>query len=76
VLTAVLVIWRRRRRTVELVAHDDESEFEEAVWGRGDEWPRIIVRSHGRLRDVSPSPRRVEAVAIPTPTPWEPPRAS
>jgi hypothetical protein len=77
VLVAVALVRRaRRRRRAEPVLVDHPHEFATAnIWG-GAEWPQIVVRSHGRLRNVSPPPCRVEMVAVPTPSPWEPPRAS
>jgi uncharacterized protein involved in copper resistance len=86
VVTATVVRRHRRHRrhrrevamaaTAELLFADGTDETAgTTVWG-GGEWPRIVVRSHGRLRDVSSSPRRVEVVVVPSPSPWEPPRAS
>ena len=76
VLLVALVVRRRARRVGDEPAFEESAETGTATYWGGDEWPRVIVRSHGRLRDVSRRPRPVEVVAVPVLSPWEPPQAS
>jgi len=76
VLTMALVIRRRRGRAADGGTLDELPERGTTTYWGGDEWPRIVVRSHGRLRDVSRGPRAIEVVAVPVLSPWEPPQAS
>jgi hypothetical protein len=75
VLVVSLVVRRRRRRRSPVATFDDVVVPGTTYWGGGD-WPTIVVRSHGRLRNGTPRPRPVEMVSLPAMSPWEPPRAS
>jgi hypothetical protein len=77
VLTASLVVRRRRRRHAGVPASLDAVVVPSTTtyWG-GGEWPTIVVRSHGRLRNGTAGRRPVEMVSVPVTSPWEPPRAS
>ena len=67
----VLGAQRRRRRRVEPPELDPVVESV-TIWAGGYEH-RILVRSHGRLREITPPQQRLEAIATPTPGPWAPP---
>jgi len=77
VLTVSLVVRRRRRRRASGLASLDAVVVPSTTtyWG-GGEWPTIVVRSHGRLRNGTARPRPVEMVSVPVMSPWEPPHAS
>jgi hypothetical protein len=77
VLVVGLVVRRRRRRRAPAAATFDDVVVSATTtyWGGGD-WPTIVVRSHGRLRNGTPQPRPVEMVSVPVMSPWEPPHAS
>jgi hypothetical protein len=76
-LAAGLVLRRRRsRRAAATVTLEDVAEPSATTYWGGAEWPRIVVRSHGRLRDVGRRPRPADVVAIPMLSPWEPPQSS
>jgi hypothetical protein len=75
VAVALVVRARRRRRAYDTTVDEIVDPLTTAFWG-GGEWPRIVVRSHGRLREVSSRPRPVEVVPLASLAPWEPPRAS
>lgn len=76
VLAVSLVLRRRRRRRAGAVAAlDDVGPGTTTYWGGGD-WPTIVVRSHGRLRNGTSASRVVEMVSLPVTSPWEPPHAS
>jgi hypothetical protein len=77
VLAVTLVVRRRRRRRATTLATlDDVVVPGTTTYSGGADWPTIVVRSHGRLRNGTPRPRPVEAVSSPVASPWEPPRAS
>jgi hypothetical protein len=75
VLVVSVVVRRRRRRRADATFTLGEvvENAGTTYWG-GGAWPRIVVRSHGRLRDASRRPRHVEVVPLPALSPWEPPR--
>ena len=77
VLVVSLVVRRRRRRRAPVAATFDDVVVSATTtyWGGGD-WPTIVVRSHGRLRNGTARPRPVDMVSLPAMSPWEPPRAS
>jgi hypothetical protein len=76
--TVSVVLLRRHRRKGTAIAKDDARRREAdewVVWGP-KEWPRIVVRPHGRLRDLRSPHRPLEVVTTPSPSPWAPPSAS
>jgi hypothetical protein len=74
-LVAGCLVVRRRRRYVEVVTDDHVDLWPDAstIWTAG-QWPRIVVRSHGRLREADPTPRSLEVVRDAGPS-WAPPQA-
>jgi hypothetical protein len=76
-LALLFVVRRRRglRAPTTFALGDVIQPSATTYWGGGD-WPTIIVRSHGRLRNETSSSRAMEVVPSPVKSPWEPPRAS